>query len=87
MRARYPALRVIGERLVLAFRSGRGSVIVDLPLLRDGVMSTSGLQDMPDPVGSHDPVDPSDDADGDDTDPLIPLDEGTGGEWSSSSAN
>ena len=55
--AMYPALGVVAERLVVAFRSRRGSVILDLPLL-DPVMNTTIFNDGPDPVESSDPVVP-----------------------------
>ena len=82
--AMYPALHVTGESLIVAFRAGRGSVILDLPLL-DPVMHGDGLQDMPDPVGAQDPIDPDDQfipTGG--MDPLLPLDDnGTSG-WETS---
>lgn len=86
VRAMQPALRVVGERLVLAFRSGGGSVILDLPLF-EPVMVGDGLQDTPDPVGAYDPVDPANPTDDPDDDPLLPLDDTSGGAWGSTTTD
>jgi hypothetical protein len=83
--AMYPALRVVGERLVVAFRSGRGSVILDMPLPRSEI-DIEMIEDGPNPVGArdgHDSTDPNDD----NNDPLVPFDDGSSGDWSSSSAS
>lgn len=45
-----PALRVVADRLVVAYRKGSDIVIIDLPLIGVG-MSLNGLGDHPDPVG------------------------------------
>lgn len=45
-----PALQVVGDRLVVAFRSGRGVELRDLPLyVQNGTM---GIDDGPDPFGN-----------------------------------
>lgn len=52
-----PALRVVGDRLVLAWREGRSVQLADLPLVGGGNRS-SGVQDGPDgfnPLGSAPP--------------------------------
>lgn len=41
-----PALRIIGDRLVLAYRSGTGVEITELPLV--GPVGSTGIQDGPD---------------------------------------
>jgi len=51
-RAHSPGMRVVGSRLVLAFRTGRDGVeILDFPLLGNGTHD-GGFTDGPDPVGS-----------------------------------
>ena len=46
-----PALSVIGQRLVVAFRAGEDVVLKDLPLFRqEGFASTQGIQEGPDAV-------------------------------------
>ena len=46
-----PALSVIADRLVLAFRSGEGVLIRNFPLFRPGgTYSTNGIQEGPDAV-------------------------------------
>lgn len=44
-----PAIRVVGNRLVVAFRAARSVEIVDVPLF--GAISTDGIDDGPDPFG------------------------------------
>jgi hypothetical protein len=83
IRAMYPALRVVGERLVVAFRSGRGSVILDLPLL-ESVVGTS-MNDGPDPVENRDSDDSTTDpVDEEDDDFILPLGEPKEAGWPSS---
>ena len=51
-RASAPSIRVVGSRLVLAYRSGRDSVeILDFPLTGPGTHD-GGFTDGPDPVGA-----------------------------------
>ena len=46
-----PALSVIAQRLVVAFRAGEGVVLRDLPLFsQEGSASTQGIQEGPDAV-------------------------------------
>jgi len=46
-----PALRVVRDRLVVAYRSGRGIDMIDLPLAGiDGGFSSDTINDNPDPV-------------------------------------
>jgi hypothetical protein len=46
-----PALRVVRDRLVVAYRSGRGIDMIDLPLAGiDGGFSSTTINDNPDPV-------------------------------------
>ena len=54
-RGNRPSMRVVGDRLVVAFRTGAGIEIRDLALLPApiGTVTTRGVQDMPDPI---DPV-------------------------------
>ncbi len=54
-RGHHPTLRIVGDRLVVAFRAGAGIEIRDLPLLPApiGTVWQRGVQDMPDPI---DPV-------------------------------
>jgi hypothetical protein len=54
VRATSPALRIVGERLVVAFRSGRGLVLLDLPLL-EPTLHGNIFNDGPDPVEARDP--------------------------------
>jgi hypothetical protein len=54
-----PALRVVGDRLVLACRAGREVRIVDLSLLQTDVRPT-GVTDGPDGTTQHTPVPPED---------------------------
>ena len=49
-----PALSIVGNRLVVGFRSGASVELVDLPLHVPGV-SGLGIQDGPDPVGHEKP--------------------------------
>ena len=49
-----PALSVVGERLVIAFRSGRAVVIRDVPLLDPTALRPGGIHDSPDPYGNND---------------------------------
>lgn len=49
MRAMGPALRVVGDRLAVGFRSGRKTLLLDLPLYTPPVQ-TRGIQDGPDGV-------------------------------------
>jgi len=79
LRARTPALRVIGERLVVAFRSGRGLVIVDFPIVGPTIEPTI-FNDGPDPVGDQDPFDEDDDPDGSSEDSILRPDHQTGGQ-------
>lgn len=60
LRSSTPALRVIADRLVVAFRSGRSTTVTDYPLL-GGRIETHGIQDGPDgvdPLGQTPPPDP-----------------------------
>jgi len=81
-----PALRVVGDRLVVAFRSGRALAILDLPLLSP-VMSGGIFNDGPDPVESRNGGEEDDPSSDDETTPEIPLDQIDPGAWSSSSMN
>lgn len=45
-----PSLKVIGDRLVVAFRAGREVQIHDFPLI--ALQSTRGIDDGPDPFGN-----------------------------------
>jgi hypothetical protein len=59
-RAGSPSLRVVGDRLVLAFRSGRSVELIDFALL-GAPAGTQGIQDGPDgidPLGQTPPPDP-----------------------------
>ena len=84
VRGMYPALRVVGDRLVIAFRSGLTSVILDAPLLEPAVIG-NGIEDTPDPVGAWDPSGPPDSWEDDNTQPFIPLDDPSDSEWGSTS--
>ena len=56
-----PALRIVGDRLVAAFRTLRGTAIIDLPIVL-GDARIRGIQDGPegvDPLGSTGAPDPS----------------------------
>lgn len=54
VRAVSPAVQIIGDRLVVAFRIGARVGLVDLPLIgSDATMQ--GIQDGPDPVGGKEP--------------------------------
>jgi len=44
-----PAIRILGDRLVVAYRTARGTALVDLPIVHDGAR-TRGIQDGPDGV-------------------------------------
>jgi hypothetical protein len=79
LRARTPALRVIGERLVVAFRSGRGLVIVDFPIVGPSVTANI-FNDGPDPVGEQDPFEDEDDPDGTSQDSIFRPDNTQGGQ-------
>jgi hypothetical protein len=81
-----PALRVVGDRLVIGFRSDRGLVILDLPLL-DPIVSGDMIEDGPDPVGAYDPVDPANPVDDPDEDPLVPFNDTSGGGWGSATTD
>jgi hypothetical protein len=63
LRARTPAVRVVSDRLVVAFRSGRGLVIVDFPIVGP-TMTTNIFNDGPDPVGEQDPFDDNENPEG-----------------------
>jgi len=76
VRATTPALRVVGDRLVLAFRSGRGLVMLDLPLWQPAC-STNIFNDGPDPVENRDDDNGSDGGPDDDDGGIRPI--GTGG--------
>jgi hypothetical protein len=69
LRAKDPALRIVGDRLVVAFRSGRGLVILDMPLV-DPVMDTDIFNDGPDPIDVRPPEDEDDEDDNIDIHPL-----------------
>ena len=47
-----PTLSIVGDRLVVAFRSGRAVVIRDVPLLDPAVVRPGGIHDSPDPYGN-----------------------------------
>ena len=49
-RGRSPSLAVVGNRLIVAFRSGDEVRIMDLPLL-SAPITTNGINDGPDPTG------------------------------------
>lgn len=56
-----PAMSVVGDRLVVAYRDGKAIEIVDLPLLdtlvTQGAFGQHGLHDVPDPVTTENPYD------------------------------
>jgi len=79
-----PALRVVGDRLVAAFRTRRGLAILDLPLLGPTMIFVDGLQDTPDPVGAYNPNEPPDQPVDEDSNLFIPLDENGGTGWTTS---
>jgi hypothetical protein len=45
-----PAVRVVGDRLVVAFRLDGRITMIDLPLAGEGGLSLQGISDHPDPV-------------------------------------
>lgn len=45
-----PILQVVGDRLVIAYRVGRGTNIVDLPLWEPPPVRTNGVQEGPDVI-------------------------------------
>jgi len=57
-----PALRIVGGRLILAFRTGDDVRILDIPLLAEPRLGTNGIQEGPDVV---DPLGRSSDRDED----------------------
>lgn len=60
VRSGAPALRVVADRVVVAYRSGRSTAIVDFPLFGSRA-GTNGIQDGPDgvdPLGQTPPPDP-----------------------------
>jgi len=84
--AMYPALRAVGDRLVVAFRSGRGLVILDLPLL-EPALNGNIFNDGPDPVESRNSGDQNDPPNEEESEAVVPLDQIDTNTWSSSSAN
>ena len=58
-----PAMSVVGDRLVVAYRDGKSIEICDLPLLdtlvHQGAFGQHGLHDVPDPVTTENPYDDS----------------------------
>ena len=72
--ARTPAVRVVGDRLVLCFRAGRGIVIADYPIA-DPVAGTTIFNDGPDPVEVHEP--PGDGDEDDEGDSIYPFGSGS----------
>lgn len=64
VRAVSPALRVVGDRLVVAFRSGRALTILDFPVVGE-LMGTAIFNDGPDPVESREPIADADQAEED----------------------
>jgi hypothetical protein len=44
-----PALRIVGNRLIVAYRTGRGVGVADIPLVGSG-SQTDGIEDAPDPT-------------------------------------
>ena len=67
------------DLFVVAFRSGRGLVIVDFPIVGPSVTANI-FNDGPDPVGEQDPFEDEDDSDGTSQDSIFRPDNTQGGQ-------